>query len=420
MWLWDVIEYLANKIVPGVTVTSEFFTNATNPVTLDSNHLLYLTIAQKSDILRPTSTDPASSAMLSWEKLMDILKTMFQVQWDYSSLTNAIRIEHISSFSSVAGIDLRTQPLCVATNKYSYLKEKMPKYEKFSFMEADDSNFIGVPIYYDNGCVNQDPKSNLTEKTIEVTTDLQFILDNPEAISDDGFVILCNYLDSGNYYVESEMGKLYPVSLLNMHLSWANLEDKYFRHNRVLNNGYINNVGITFFTTQKNKQQACSAIVCEELDPSKEITTELGEKYFLSAKAKVKTATIHPSGLIDFQLLYGFKDNASPGIPDDKLITISETTGALSSHFYASCSRPADVELTITIYLTCQDGDGATCDTATMTITILAGTQNGTTIVAWCEPVATPPICVKTYHPDITGAPGWTVVWNYDPDSYCP
>ena len=35
----------------------------------------------------------------------------------------------VAAQSSGAGVDLRTQQSCTATNKFTYLKEKMPKYE---------------------------------------------------------------------------------------------------------------------------------------------------------------------------------------------------------------------------------------------------------------------------------------------------
>jgi hypothetical protein len=116
-WLMDVIEYLADQIKPGVTVSSDFFTDAINYVTQHANHLTLLTIAQKSDIIRPTSSDPATTAMMSWKELTEILWGMFEVQWDYDSTTDTINVEHNSFFTRGAGLDLRTQELARRTNK---------------------------------------------------------------------------------------------------------------------------------------------------------------------------------------------------------------------------------------------------------------------------------------------------------------
>lgn len=325
----SVLEYLAGKIVTGVTVSSTFFNQApNNPVTLAANHLLYLTIAQKSDIIRPTSSNQANSAMMSWNELMDILWGMFQVKWNYVPGTpDVINVEHINwaGFTGGTGLDLRTQLMTVATNKYIYLEEQMPKYEKFAFMEADNIDFVGAPISYNSLCVDQNPETNVKETLVNnVTTDLEYIINSPDAIADEGFVILCN--DATNH-VEVEGGTFFGSYKLNMHLSWANLHHRYFRHNRVLINGYMNEVDTPFWTALKTKKQDCSAIVCpaDDYDPADEIITELGFKHFGNntlagnVPAKVQTSTIHPTGEMKLSLLYGPPDDdaaIAAGVPD--------------------------------------------------------------------------------------------------------
>ena len=291
-WLYEVIQNLADGVKTGVATSSDFFTSATNYVTIADNKLLYLTIAQKSDIIRYGSADPATTAMMSWNELMDILWGMFQIRWDYDSVTDTINVEHISWWTHVGGLDLRTQLMSLASNKYAYLKEAMPKYEKFSFLESDDSNFVGTSIWYDSKAVDTNPDSNTKETSVNVTTDLEYILNNPESIADPGFVILCNYESGGDYYVEFIPGKYVNNIKLNMRLSWANLHNDYFRHNRVLIEGYMNEALTTFWTAQKTKIQECFAVVCpdDDYDPMDEITTELGETYFGGAKGRVKTS----------------------------------------------------------------------------------------------------------------------------------
>lgn len=340
-WLLDVIEFLADKVISGVTISSDFFTAATNPVTLADNRLLYLTIAQKSDIIRPTSSDQANTAMMSWTELTDILWGMFQVKWSYDGV-NTINVEHISWWTKGVGIDLRTQLACKATNKYSYLKEKMPKYEKFAFMEVDNLNFMGIPIRYDSVCVDQNPDTNVKETSVNVTTDIEYINSNPDAISDEGFVILAN--DNTNHVV-AYMGAYDHSVKLNMDLSWANLHDYYFRHNRILKTGYLNNELITFWTAQKNKVQPCSAIICTDLDPTEEITTELGEIYFSGAKATIKQADIGPDGKVKFSLLYGPPDTEPTPMADLKYVKVTQVGAMLT----ATLSEAADVDFTLTV-----------------------------------------------------------------------
>jgi len=335
----NVIWYIADQMLAGIIVSSHFFTDTPNNyVTKAANHLLYLTIAQKSDIIRPTATNQATTALLSWNELMNILWTMFQVRWNFNGV-NTINVEHESWFLHAGTWDIRNQLATVATNKYSYLKEKMPKYERFAFMEADNPDFIGVPIYYDSACVDQDPDTNNKELSINVTTDLEYIYKNStpietNAISDDGFVILCN--DATNH-VEVEGGAYIGYWKLNMHLSWANLHHRYFRYNRILIHGYMNEVDTPFWTALKTKKQDCSAIICSDYDPNDAIITELGMIHFGGVYGEVQRSELSPTGRIKLALLYGPADNDAAiaiGVPDfaggppaDPVATAAESEG---------------------------------------------------------------------------------------------
>ena len=343
----NVLEYLADNILPGVTVSSTFFTAATNPATLAASHTRYLMIAQKSDIVRPSSTDAATIAMMSWNELMEILWGMFRVQWQYVSTTNTIHVEHISFWTPTAGLDLRPQ-IIAKNNRFEYLKEKMPKYEKFTWMEALSENFKGRSIWYDSKCVDQNPESNTIEVILPVTTDLEYIQTTPLEIADDGFVILCNDYSGGLYSVNRILGKYTTEVRYNMHLSWANLHDSYFRHERVQPEGYMNTALTDFWTAQKNKKQDCYAIVCpaDNYDPAKYITTELGETYFGGAKGKVLSSALNPNGEMKFTLGYSDPGHAQTPITEGKWILMTEGT---CGTFSAILSEAADADLAIVI-----------------------------------------------------------------------
>jgi uncharacterized protein (TIGR02145 family) len=362
-WLMDAINYIVDQIL-GVTTTvvSHFFTDPVNYVTGVTNYLTLLTIAQKSDIIRPLSTDPATKAMISWNELMKILWVMFQVKWDYDYISNTINVEHISKWGAVAGLDLTTQLMAKATNKYSYLTVEMPKYEKFHFMEQDAVNFVGVPIRYVASCVNQDPKTNIVDNIINVTTDLEYIHNVPEAIADDGFVILCNYVYLGLYYVEYKSGVYNSDIKLNARLGWGDLHNDWYRYERVWIQGYLNENLTDFITARKSKLQQCSAIVCSSgpygatllgYDPKDYITTELGEKYFDSAKGYVKKSELKPTGEISFDLVYGLAPNAVPPPPvEETCILVVGYLQILAFEdyrlwFYFNKPVPADITIRV-------------------------------------------------------------------------
>ncbi len=429
-WLTDVIDYLASDatvgIKPGCTLSYDFFTDTPNNyVTENANHLTLLTLAQKSDIRRPTSSTPATTAMLSWNELMDILWGMFQVMWDYDEATDTINVEHISWWTKALGMDLRGDPMTTATNKYSYIKAEMPKYEKWIYAEADDSNFVGVPIWYNSKCVNDDPASNVWETNVGITTDLEHIINNDDAIVDEGFVMLCNYEDGGNYYVEFEGGMLDATVRLNMHLSCANLLERYFRHNRVLISGYLNDTLTTFWTAQKTKQQDCSIIICpvDAYDPNDGIATELGQSYFGGALATVNRSELKPSGEIKFNLLYGPADNENTGVADIKCMRVIEVgnPAATESTFYFTFSHPADAALVADppqYNLTCQESvTFTTCATGWQALVVNLGDRAASMVVDWCVPAGGPPDCVLIHGFD----PGAWACYDedFDVDTTC-
>jgi hypothetical protein len=406
--LWDVIEYLAGNVKSGATVSSDFFTAATNPATLSDNDLLHLTIAQKSDIIRPSSSEAATEAMMSWNELMEILWAMFQVKWDYDAATDTINVEHVSWWSYSAGLDLRTQLISKAGNKFSYLKEKMPKYEKFSFMESFSLGFAGHPIWYDSSCVDQNPNSNTKETTINVTTDLEYIINNPLEIADEGFVILCNYLAGATYFIRLSVK-------LNMPLSWTQLHNCYFRHNRVLIEGYMNNSLVTFWTAQKTKLQPTFAIVCpsDNFDPSDEVTTELGESW--GVKGKVKDSSLNPNGEMKLSLIYGPPDNEQTPIENEKTILIvtepnnyDENTNAFSA--YLSIPSGADIDILIreTIY---NSDDSVHCTGGWETWTIPSGSSVDNFVLNICAYMQDVIGGRIEFEFDTTDAVGWTVTY---------
>lgn len=271
-----------------------------NYVTGDSNKVSNLLIAQKSDIIDPTVSQAATRAMVSFNSFMGMLREMFQVYWLIEG--GNLRLEHISWFTRTANpnFDL-TDPAKTkyidGKNIYSYEKAKMPKYERYKWSEALNTDFIGAEIRYDSICVNQDPKSNVLEHAPgNVATDIGYIFNSPTEIEKTGLVFLVNDVSGGVYTIASETGRLSGLVKPNMHLSWANLHYNYHRHNRVLNTGYMNNTLTIFIDPRRTKKQAdISVPYCcdEELDPMTElVTTFLGAGEIDSMKFKVKSNTI--------------------------------------------------------------------------------------------------------------------------------
>ncbi len=417
LWLVDVIEYIIQQIAgtdlkwSDDTIKSDFLTEATNPITLGTNKYTLLSIAQKSDIKRPDASNPATVGMLSFNGLMEILK-MMNLYWKYDGTT--FEIEHVSHWSSVAGLDIRTQDLTANTNKYRYTKEEIPKYEKFFAMEANNKSFLGYPIWYDSACTNQDPAKNVSEFKINVSTDIEYILDcvgvsgDETKISDDGWVLFANELIGAVYYVRTGYSNIESRLIYNYDLGWEGLHDAFFRHDRQLIEGYLNNTLTTFYSARKIKEQECNIVSCQRFYPEKYITTELGETYFGSEKGYVSKATIKPYGEINLTLVYGPEaTEPEPPIETKWVSLIEDKTGALESTIYALISEAAPFGgLQIGIRLEIKASNDATSWTDLEEIDIPEGSTSGSVLITWTEP-GPGPLCVNDY--DTVDPAGWSV-----------
>ena len=268
-------------------------------------------IAHKSDIRlgvpyiswgQPESDiDHATKGIITFERLMDILK-VFNVDW-YINESGFFEIEHIKYFENGnnylgtgfgVGKDVTGEDYAQNLNSYKYIKGELFKYEKFKFMEQRGLDFVGLPITY-GVCANQDPDTNVIEHSFnELTTDITFIHEDEEAISREGFVLLMYYKINDNIWVAKERGYMTESTLPNVHLSWANLHDNYWKYGRIFSTGYINGAWTTFSSYIKNIEQVDVSypLCCEEFEPYKLITTSLGDGEIFEATLDAKTGWI--------------------------------------------------------------------------------------------------------------------------------
>jgi hypothetical protein len=275
-----------------------------NYVTGAINKVNHIHIAQKSDIIDPGASNPATRGMMTFTQMTEMLKTIFNVYW-FIDGTN-LRFEHYKYFVRTANpnfnlTDVDKRQWIIGKNKYSYEKAKMPKYERFKWSEAANTDFIGFEIRYDSSCVNLDSKSNvLNYSPGNVTTDILFINSDPTEINKEGFVLIANDLVGSTYVVQSEEGLITGLIKPNAHLSWANLHYNYHRHGRVLLEGSMNNQVTTFLSAKRAKKQADIKFpfCCDdELLPLTElVTTYLGsgeiDKMSLSIKNNMITTDL--------------------------------------------------------------------------------------------------------------------------------
>lgn len=286
------------------TLVSQFFKSPVNPVS--GADLTNLMMMQKSDgivVGGIETSDPATLGIITFRQLMEQLWAMFQVTWLIQD--SVLYIEHINYFrnnfsytpNTNVGIDLTTYyPKCLeGSYSYSY-EQNVPVREKFKFMESWNLDFVGVDIEYSN-CITEG--ETITHVADLITTDIDPTYFDNKA-SKDGFVMY--HCDSTNRVIET-VGKLTNLAFSNGHLSWANLHQAYWRSNRPLTIGILNNEEIGFNAPHRKlkKQKQLEFPFCvENLDDviNDLVRTTMGDGEIELAEYTFKT------GNVTLQLIY--------------------------------------------------------------------------------------------------------------------
>lgn len=209
--LASVISVLLAKIAPGITheATTDYsqFLYGTNLIDITQT----LLITPKSNIVTAGYDEPAQKAPITLKNVTDMLRDCFRCYW-FIDEQNRFRIEHIQYFrnggsysgSPVVGIDLTKQQVtrngkawAYARDQYKFDKPEMAARYQFGWMDDVTQLFEGFPIDIVSKYVNPD---NIEQINVSCfTSDIDYILLNPGAVSKDGFVLLAAILQSGQY-----------------------------------------------------------------------------------------------------------------------------------------------------------------------------------------------------------------------------
>ena len=225
--LSSVISVLLAKIAPGIT----------HAATTDYSQFLYgqnliditqtLLITPKSNIVTAGYDQPAQKAPITLKNVLDMLRDCFRCYW-FIDDQNRFRIEHIQYFhnggsysvSPVVGIDLTTQQVprngkawAFGRDQFKFDKPTMTARYQFGWMDDVTQLFDGFPIDIVSKYVNSESIEQIDVS--HFTSDIDYILLNPGAISKDGFVLLScvSYQSEQRLYDSSNFdGKIWDGS----------------------------------------------------------------------------------------------------------------------------------------------------------------------------------------------------------------
>ena len=255
------ISVLLNQFASGIsfgasTTYSQFLYSGADPVG-GHNNALYLT--PKSNITNGEYETPAQKAPVTLKDILSMLRDTFQCYW-FIDEYNRLRIEHVKYFMKggsyetdpSVGINLTTltnkrngKNWAFGTNVYEFEKLDMPERFQFDWMDDVTEMFKGLPIVVDSPFVQHDKIEDIHVSNF--TSDIDYMLLNPQAISPDGFCLLNAYSDGhGNIAVPviniMKGGVRYRAQ--NGNLSYYILQNPYWLYNMPAKRLIFNNSGI--------------------------------------------------------------------------------------------------------------------------------------------------------------------------------
>ena len=254
-----VIKALLNKVDPTIRheATAEYSQFLYGNTLLQANKF-YIYIAQKTNILKGQYDQAAQKAEITLEDIMKMLRDCFRCYWYIED--NKLKIEHISffmnggSYNRNANSQLDFTKLKDAFNKKlsayfqsetEFDKSELPSRYEFNWMDDVTELFGQVTIDVKAKYVQQDKKEEINVS--QFSSDVDFMLFNPNNFSNDGFALLCAIKNGAKYelpIIKSRMiddnGDKYDFIAQNWYASWAYLASNFYIYDMPAYNININ------------------------------------------------------------------------------------------------------------------------------------------------------------------------------------
>lgn len=301
-----LLEQFSDITHEGTEEYSKFLYGAQNPI---SNQTFQLLLSPKSNVLHGNYDQPAMKAQTTLGTILNMLRNVYKCYWYIED--GKLKIEHISFFmnggtydsSPVIGTDLTKIELPrsgkkwgFCTSSYEYEKSAMPERYQFAWMDDVSEAFEGYPIEVISKYVSE---GQIEEVTVTgFTTDIDYMLLNPGAISQDGFALFAAIFVNNRYelpFVERNVdGAL--LRLQNGYLSWITLHPTYYTYDLPSKNVVINNSTQTADGTSKNRKQNVKFPSLDSIDTTKLVKTYIGngqiEKISVNLSSRINQVTL--------------------------------------------------------------------------------------------------------------------------------
>lgn len=286
------ISVLLKQFAPGISHEataeySQFLYGATNPI---SHQKFELLLTQKTNILVGDYDRPAQKAPTTLQQLTNMLRDCFRCFWYIED--GKFKVEHIlwfrngGSYSANPGltVDLTTllnvrngKTWGFASSKWSFDKVDMAERYQFEWMDDVTQPFEGSPINILSKFVTPGKIEEITVSNF--TSDVDYMILNPSAISEDGFALFAAVRDSNNnlvlpYRTFSEQGV--DFVLQNYILSFYYLQPTYYVYDLPARRVEINGSSMNAYGVERKKKQTVTYPSIDDPDPMKLVKTPIG------------------------------------------------------------------------------------------------------------------------------------------------
>lgn len=286
------ISVLLKQFAPGISHEataeySQFLYGATNPI---SHQKFELLLTQKTNVLVGDYDRPAQKVPTTLQQLTNMLRDCFRCFWYIED--GKFKVEHIlwfrngGSYSANPGltVDLTTllnvrngKTWGFASSKWSFDKVDMAERYQFEWMDDVTQPFEGSPINILSKFVTPGKIEEITVSNF--TSDVDYMILNPSAISEDGFALFAAVRDSNNnlvlpYRTFSAQGV--DFVLQNYILSFYYLQPTYYVYDLPARRVEINGSSMNAYGVERKKKQTVTYPSIDDPDPMKLVKTPIG------------------------------------------------------------------------------------------------------------------------------------------------
>lgn len=290
----------------GTQEYSQFLYADYNPVSYQKFNLL---LSPKSNILHGNYDQPAMKAETTLNTILKMLRDVYKCYWYIED--GKLKIEHISYFRNggtytsnpVIGTDLtklenpkNAKKWGFLTSSYEFDKSDMPERFQFAWMDDVTEGFEGYPIEVNSKYVSPGRIEDIN--VTGFTTDVDYMMLNPGAISQDGFALFAAIYRNERYelpIVERNVDGA-DLRLQNGYLSWITLQPNYYLSDLPAKKVVINKTDYEVTETSRKRKQKVKFPTLEAIDTKKLVKTYLGngqiEKISVNLSSRINEVTL--------------------------------------------------------------------------------------------------------------------------------